>query len=346
MLNVLRRLEDGLVQVLRMVLLVFSLLLLVGMAVWVWDYFKPSKPVSAVAADAVTLNWKDAKLDLGYVVDETRRDLGNAGNDLPMEKRLADPELRPSFQKADALFRGFIYMNPAQRKRIESDNNSQGLAPVHALLKGDVLPTPEEVNRQIKQRESRENGECCSADPTEAADGAIDAAHVRMMAESAARAGAVAAASAVAVMDESEGEAETDESLIEPIDVAASIHERAAMAQIEHGTGAYEAYVKGLPGALEKVLGNEDLAPTLRNQSAQGLISMVLINYTLAFDRTAMTLKGEEPTSSSWVERFQSVELAFWSLFMSFLVLVVMVLIFIRIERHLKVMSQQARTKD
>ena len=31
---------------------------------------------------------------------------------------------------------------------------------------------------------------------------------------------------------------------------------------------------------------------------------------------------------------------------MSFLVLVVMVLIFIRIERHLKVMSQQAHTKD
>lgn len=91
MLNVLRRLEDGLVQVLRMVLLVFSLLLLVGMAVWVWDYFKPSKPVSAVAADAVALNWKDAKLDLGYVVDETRRDLGNAGNDLPMEKTPGRP---------------------------------------------------------------------------------------------------------------------------------------------------------------------------------------------------------------------------------------------------------------
>ena len=346
MWNVLHRLEDGLVQVLRMVLLVFSLLLLLGMTLWVWDYFKPQKSAAVAATETAALNWKDAKLDLAYVVDETRRDLGNAGNDIPMEKRLADPELRPSFQKADALLRGFIYMNPAQRKRIESDNNSQGLAPVHALLKGDALPTPEEVDRQIKLRESRESDDCCSADPTDAAASAVDAVQVRSVAESAARAAALAAASATAVEEEEQdGQAETDEALVEPIDVAASIHERASMAQMEHGPGAYAAYVQGLPGALEKVLGNEDLAPILRNQSAQGVSNLMLINYTLAFDRTAMTLKGEEP-SSSWMDRFQSVEMAFWSLLMSLLVLVVMVLVFIRMERHLKVMSQQARLKD
>ena len=337
MLNILRRMEDGLVVVLRTVLLVFTLALLVGMALWCWEFFKPGKaePAQAVGSEQLALNWKDAQLDLGFVVDETQRDLGNMVNDIPMEKRLADPSLRPSFQKADGLLRGFVYMNPAQRKRIEKDNSGQGLAPLNPLLKGDALPTPEEVKRQIKKREAQENGECCSADAADAAastlDAAVGAAQVQRIADRA--------------MPALEMEMEDEEFLNDPVDVASSIHEKAAMAQMEHGEGAYAAYVQGLPAALEKVFGNEKLAPALRNQGAQSLVGMVLINYTLSFDRAAAQLKGEEPLSSTWVDKFQSMETAFWSMLMSFLVLVVMVLVFFRIERHLKALSQSAQPK-
>ena len=93
--NMLRRIEDLLVQVVRVVLLVFSLLVLVGMALWTWESFRPGK-AEAPQAVAQELNWKDARPDLQFVVDETSRDLGAGGGEPAMEKRLADPALRLS----------------------------------------------------------------------------------------------------------------------------------------------------------------------------------------------------------------------------------------------------------
>lgn len=130
--------------------------------------------------------------------------------------------------------------------------------------------------------------------------------------------------------------------MVEPVDTAAAIHERAQAAELEHGKGAYAAYVQGLPAALEQVFGDAALEPRLQAQTAQQILSTVLLNYTLSLDNAARALRGEDsPGSSSWKERFGAVETAFWSMLMSFLVLVVMVLVFIRMERHLRVISQQ-----
>jgi fatty acid desaturase len=46
MLTVLRRLEDVLVQVVRVVLLAFALVVLLALALWVWDSWRGSKPSS------------------------------------------------------------------------------------------------------------------------------------------------------------------------------------------------------------------------------------------------------------------------------------------------------------
>ena len=159
MLTLLRRAEDLLIQVLRLVLLAFSIFVLFGMGHWIWDHYKPKKPDIATAG-ATALNWKDAPYDLKYMEEETGRDLSVLGNAVPMEKRLADPALRPDFRKADGLLRGFIYRDTAARKRVETENSSQGLDPIHPLLKGDALPSADDVNRQIKMREARENS-CC-----------------------------------------------------------------------------------------------------------------------------------------------------------------------------------------
>ncbi|MCG8988469.1 hypothetical protein MI467_16665 [Delftia acidovorans] len=307
----LRRIEDLLVQVVRVVLLVFSLLVLVGMALWTWESFRPGK-AEAPQAVAQELNWKDARPDLQFVVDETSRDLGAGGGEPAMEKRLADPALRPAFQKADALVRAYVNKDPARRERTERDNQARGLAPLHPLLQGDALPSEADVQRRIQERGQRE-----------ADTGAVDAA-------------AVAAAAAAASTDEEDGW------MVEPVDTAAAIHERAQAAELEHGKGAYAAYVQGLPAALEQVFGNAALEPRLQAQTAQQILSTVLLNYTLSLDNAARALRGEDSHgSSSWKERFGAVETAFWSMLMSFLVLVVMVLVFIRMERHLRVISQQ-----
>lgn len=309
--NMLRRIEDLLVQVVRVVLLVFSLLVLVGMALWTWESFRPGK-AEAPQAVAQELNWKDARPDLQFVVDETSRDLGAGGGEPAMEKRLADPALRPAFQKADALVRAYVNKDPARRERTERDNQARGLAPLHPLLQGDALPSEADVQRRIQERGQREGDA-----------GAVDAA-------------ADAAAAAAASTGEEDGW------MVEPVDTAASIHERAQAAELEHGKGAYAAYVQGLPAALEQVFGNAALEPRLQAQTAQQILSTVLLNYTLSLDNAARALRGEDSHgSSSWKERFGAVETAFWSMLMSFLVLVVMVLVFIRMERHLRVISQQ-----
>lgn len=309
--NMLRRIEDLLVQVVRVVLLVFSLLVLVGMALWTWESFRPGK-AEAPQAVAQELNWKDARPDLQFVVDETSRDLGAGGGEPAMEKRLADPALRPAFQKADALVRAFLNKDPARRERTERDNQARGLAPLHPLLQGDALPSEADVQRRIQERGQREGDA-----------GAVDAA-------------ADAAAAAAASTGEEDGW------MVEPVDTATAIHERAQAAELEHGKGAYAAYVQGLPAALEQVFGNAALEPRLQAQTAQQILSTVLLNYTLSLDNAARALRGEDSHgSSSWKERFGAVETAFWSMLMSFLVLVVMVLVFIRMERHLRVISQQ-----
>ncbi|AEF87399.1 hypothetical protein DelCs14_0359 [Delftia sp. Cs1-4] len=309
--NMLRRIEDLLVQVVRVVLLVFSLLVLVGMALWTWESFRPGK-AEAPQAVAQELNWKDARPDLQFVVDETSRDLGAGGGEPAMEKRLADPALRPAFQKADALVRAFVNKDPARRERTERDHQARGLATLHPLLQGDALPSEADVQRRIQERGQREGDA-----------GAVDAA-------------ADAAAAAAASTDEEDGW------MVEPVDTAAAIHERAQAAELEHGKGAYAAYVQGLPAALEQVFGNAALEPRLQAQTAQQILSTVLLNYTLSLDNAARALRGEDSHgSSSWKERFGAVETAFWSMLMSFLVLVVMVLVFIRMERHLRVISQQ-----
>ena len=305
--NMLRRIEDLLVQVVRVVLLVFSLLVLVGMALWTWESFRPGK-AEAPQAVAQELNWKDARPNLQFVVDETSRDLGAGGGEPAMEKRLVDPALRPAFQKADALVRAFVNKDPARRERTERDHQARGLAPLHPLLQGDAQPSEADVQRRIQERGQREGDA-----------GAVDAA-------------AAAAASAD----------EEDSWMVEPVDTAAAIHERAQAAELEHGKGAYAAYVQGLPAALEQVFGNAALEPRLQAQTAQQILSTVLLNYTLSLDNAARALRGEDSHgSSSWKERFGAVETAFWSMLMSFLVLVVMVLVFIRMERHLRVISQQ-----
>nr|WP_249343749.1 hypothetical protein [Delftia sp. PE138] len=312
----LRRIEDLLVQVVRVVLLVFSLLVLVGMALWTWESFRPGK-AEAPQAVAQELNWKDARPDLQFVVDETSRDLGAGGGEPAMEKRLADPALRPAFQKADALVRAFVNKDPARRERTERDHQARGLAPLHPLLQGDALPSEADVQRHIQERGQREGDA-----------GAVDAA--------ADAAAADAAAAAAASADEE------DSWMVDPVDTAAAIHERAQAAELEHGKGAYAAYVQGLPAALEQVFGNAALEPRLQAQTAQQILSTVLLNYTLSLDNAARALRGEDSHgSSSWKERFGAVETAFWSMLMSFLVLVVMVLVFIRMERHLRVISQQ-----
>ena len=343
MLTLLRRAEDLLIQVLRLVLLAFSVFVIVGMGNWLWDHYQPKK-LDAALATPTALNWKDAPYDLKFMEDETGRDLSSLSNSTPLEKHLADPALRPDFQKADGLLRGFIYKDTAARKRIEQENSSQGLEPIHPLLKGDAIPSADEVNRQIKMREARENA-CCDKDAADAAAAEVDAAWTARRItltreERLARAAAQAADDAAAAIA---AEA-MNELLTDAVNLASEINDRAQAAEMEHGEGAYAAYIKGLPAALQAVLGNEKLAKKLQQQPAAQIVSTLLTNYTLSFDRTAMKIRGDNPDAEKW--DFLGIDTAFATMLISSLVMVMMVLVMIRIERHMRSTSAQAGQKS
>ena len=336
MFTIFRRIEDVMVFIVRLVLLAFTIFALIGMATWGWNHFKPKKPDAVSAFTTQTpLDWKDAKLDLKFMEEETGRDLNGMSSQVAIEKRLASPELRPSFQQADGLLRGFIYKDTAARKRIEKENSGQGLEPIHPLLKGDAIPSADEVARQTKMREARENS-CCDKEAADEAAAAVDAAwtarRINLTREDKmARAAAEAAAEAASASE--------DEMLNDPVNLASEINDRAQMAEMEHGEGSYAAYIKGLPAGLQQVLANEKLSAKLQQQSASQIVTTLLTNYTMAFDRTAQTMRGENPDEEKW--DFSSVETAFLTMLVSCLVMVVMVLVMIRMERHMRTMSQQ-----
>lgn len=329
MLTLLRRAEDLLIQVLRLVLLAFSIFVLVGMGHWLWNYYQPTKP-DAIAG--TTLDWKDAPYDLKFMEEETGRDLNGLSSAIPLEKRLTDPALRPDWRKADGLLRGFIYKDVAARKRIEKENSGQGLEPIHPLLKGDAMPSADDIARQIKMREARENS-CCDKEAADAAAAEVDAAWTARRItfnreDRMARAADAAAAEAIA-------EAMSDDDMLQdPVNLASEIHDRAQAAEMEHGEGSYAAFIKGLPAALEQVLGNEALATKLQRQPASQIVGTLLINYTLSFDRTALKLRGENPDVEK--KEFLGIDTAFATMLISCLVMVMMALVMIRMERHMR----------
>jgi disulfide bond formation protein DsbB len=93
------------------------------------------------------------------------------------------------------------------------------------------------------------------------------------------------------------------------------------------------------------VLGHAELGPRLQQQAVSHMAGTVLTNYTISFDQAARALRGDAEADSddSLLNLYsKAAETAFWSMLMSLLVLVVMVVVFIRMERHLRVISERA----
>jgi hypothetical protein len=195
-------------------------------------------------------------------------------------------------------------------------------------------------------REARENS-CCDKEAADAAAAEVDAAwtarRISLTREDRmARAAADAAAdAAIAAAAEAAGE---DAMLMDPVNLASEINDRAQAAEMEHGEGSYAAYIKGLPVALEKVLGNESLAKKLQQQSAPQIVNTLLTNYTLSFDRTAAKLRGDNPDEEKW--EFLGMDTAFATLLISCLVMVMMALVMFRMERHLRGIGAQSGQKS
>lgn len=324
---VLSKLEDVFVQIIRLVLLAFSAVVLVALAMLLIGKLAPS-PSSTSSEPAVV--WKDVKPDMQYVVEETGRDMGLHVPNQQLQERLTDPQLRPAFQKADQLLRDFVALKPALHERIEKDNEARGLAPVNPLLVGDAMPSPQAVKAYAQAQEQARNASDAS-DAAQAVE-AVEASDEATAADAAAHAAAQATAAADAAMQ--------DCCWTDPVDVPQILHERASQVQSEYGEPAYAAFVLGAPAAIEKVLTDPGLAPKLHEQTMSRLVDMVITNYSISFSR-AVDVPDADSSESLWDSIFNSIELTMWSVILSFLVLVVFVVMVIRIEKHLRLLNLQ-----
>lgn len=321
----LRRVEDVFVQLVRIVLLAFSLVVLLAMASYLWDKTWGKSQGEAPANVA----WQSLAPDLQFVVEETGRDMGLQSSERAFTDSVTRPQLRTAFQQADAVVRQFIAQKPEHHARIEKDNESLGLAELHPLLQGDTVPTQAQIDAYEQSKQAKENARHAPPQDAEAALDS-DAAHAAAMATDAA-AEAVAATAACCTDDDTTY-------WTDPVDVALAVHERATQVQSEYDAQAYVAYVTGAPKALERVLNDSTLAPKLHDLPVSRLVDMVLTNYSISFSRA---ITGEETSQSLWDSFFDSLELTMWSLIMSFLVMVVFVVMVIRMEKHLRLLSQQ-----
>lgn len=285
------------------------------MASYLWDRTWGKSQIEA----STNIAWQSLAPDLQFVVEETGRDMGMQSSERAFADSVTQPELRTAFQQADAVVRLFIAQKPEHHDRIEKQNEPLGLAPLHPLLQDDTVPTQAQIDAYQQSKQAKaEDPQTTSSDEE-----------------------AIRAANAAAIATDAAADCCNSEDTTywtEPVDLALAVHERATQVQSEYDAQAYVAYVKGAPKALERVLNDSSLAPKLHELPVSRLVDMVLTNYSISFSRA---ITGEEASPSLWDRFFDSLELTMWSLIMSFLVMVVFVVMVIRMEKHLRLMSQQ-----
>lgn len=315
------KLEDVFVQVIRVVLLGFSAVVLVALALLLIGKALPDKDKDAQDSSVA---WTNVKPDMQFVVEETGRDIGMAIPNEQLQERLSDPALRSAFQKTDQLVRDFVAQKADQHERIEKDNESRGLAPVNPLLVGEAVPTDKDISAYAQQLQAQ-------TEAKEAHEKIRQAALERyMQAEGEEEVAAHAALNAL--------DAAAECCWTEPVNLPLVLHERAQSVQQEHGEKAYAAFVLGAPAAMELVLSNPTLAPKLHDMTVSRLVDMVMTNYAISFSR-AVSDQALDSEETLWDSIFSSIELTMWSVILSFLVLVVFVVMMLRMEKHLRAIS-------
>lgn len=312
----LNKIEDVLVQIIKLILLVFALWVLV---VWGNHMYEKAWPSKSSDTAESTVNWKDVQPDMQFVVEETSRDLGLQFSDKQLQDRLTDAQLRPAFKKADQLLRDFVAQQPEQHARIEKESQARGLAPLHPLLVGDNLPSAKDIEAILKAQQAEEA----------AKEKAREARLERLWSDEGSAEDASEAAAVVA--DEDDECCWTD-----AVDVAQTLHNNATQA---YGDEGYTRFVLGAPAAIEMVLKDATLAPKLHEMTVSRLLDMVLTNYSISFSR-AVSEQDSDSSDGLWDSLFNSIELTMWSVILSFLVLVVFVVMMIRMEKHLGRISQ------
>ncbi|MGE8320773.1 MAG: hypothetical protein ACN6O3_18625 [Comamonas sp.] len=301
----LQRLESGLLFLARIVMIALVLLTLAGLVAWLVAELPGKSDKADEAHAASTVQWSDVKIDDADLKRTTYSDFDYSFNDGNVDmaesyrKLAADAAAVQAFARVDALLRGAIERKPAARAALEETQYGSGLAPAQTL--GQIVKAWED-------------------DPgVPAVDASDDAASA-----------AAAAASA------SEG-SETHDA----VSIGKELLERSYAVMEGHGYDAGRAFVLGAPAAFETLLADPRVQKGIDRQTASYVVNNLLMNYHMAFSSKASEAReSSSGATTAWFHRLmEPSNLLILSILLWSFVLMMMVVVFLRIERYLRGMA-------
>ena len=306
----LAKLESGLLYLMRVVMVVLVLFTLFTFVMWAAQALRPDKTAQAAADANKTRDWAAVKISDEELKKTTYSDFGYGDADQALNdgKLAADAAIATAFADVDASVRAAIERNPAARQKLEKDNSEAGLAPAAALA--DIVKA-----LQAKERALYDN----TTEPTDAA------------AAMAATAQAVAAAS-------------DDEYQPQPTSIGETLLGQTRSIISSYGYDAGRAFALGAPAAFKTLLADPQVLAGIDKQTASTVVSNLMLNYNMAFNSKAAETDVGEAKTHGWLERLlePSNLLVFTVLLWSF-VLMMMIVVFLRVERHLRALSVEGK---
>ena len=111
-----------------------------------------------------------------------------------------------------------------------------------------------------------------------------------------------------------------------------------------YGYDAGRAFVLGAPAALKTLLADPQVQAGIDKQTASMVVSNLTLNYGMSFSNKASASEPSEKPRHGWLERLlePSNLLVFTILLWSF-VLMMMIVVFLRVERHLRAMAAEGK---
>ena len=304
------KIESGLLYLMRVVMVILVLFTMFNFALWSYETLRKPK-VDAVAVSTVddTRDWSAIKISDEELKKVTYSDFGFADTQqvLNDNKLAADAGVVTAFADVDKQLRAALMRNPAARKMLDEQNMEAGLTA--------AKPLPELV-KELHDKELAAHDE-----PALDAEAAI-------------------AAAATAISAEADNE---EDYKPQPTDIGEQMLNQTRSIISSYGYNAGRAFALGAPAALQTLLADPQVQKGINKQSSSYVVGNVLMNYNMGFNTKA----GESTTTpgTTWLERLMEPSnlLVFTVLAWSF-VFLMMIVVFLRVERHLRAMALEGKT--
>jgi uncharacterized membrane protein len=298
------KIESALLYLMRLVMVVLVLFTLFNFALWSWGAAHKPSPETAAEDMHKGRDWAALKI--------------------------SDEELKK------ITYSDFGYGDSSQV--VHDDKLAADTAAVAAFAEVDALVRTAIERNPVQRKKLEDDNSERGLAPAQALPALVETMHAKERAgnDITAMDAATAASAAVEAADGDDWEPQSTS-----IGEVLLNQTRSIISSYNYDAG--RAFVLGAPAALKTLLADPQVQAGISKQTASIAVSNLLLNYNMVFSAKA----GEsdmQTATSSWLQRLiePSNLLVFTVLLWSF-VFLMMIVVFLRVERHLRAMSQDGK---